>query len=187
MDRLLPKTTIRATRLRRVGGVALALVILAAIMTLLPGWIRPTLQKARIRTAVVETGPIDAVITATGTVVPEVERMLSSPVDARLLRVLSRPGAAVKAGEPVAELDLGESRLVIERITTNLGITDNQQAQVLLALEKSLADIDARIEGKALQVQVLEEKADVSRRLAEEGLASQQTVREHALEVQQAA
>ena len=48
--------------------------------------------------------------------VPELERALSSPVDAKLLRLLKRPGAAVRSGEPVAELDLTESRLAIEKL-----------------------------------------------------------------------
>ena len=41
-------------------------------------------QPAGVRTAIADAGPIEAVITATGTVVPEVEQVVSSPVDARV-------------------------------------------------------------------------------------------------------
>jgi HlyD family secretion protein len=160
---------------------------IVAVIVLLPGWMGPTVARARIRTAVVRTGPIEAVITASGTVVPEVERVLSSAVDARLLRVLKRPGAAVQKGEPVAELDLGESELAIERITGNLAIADNKQGQARLALEQTLADIDARIERKDLEQQLLDEKARSSQRLSEEGLVSQQALSEARLAATQAA
>ena len=65
------------------------LLALVTVIVLLPGWMRPELTRARIRTAIVQVGPIEAVITASGTVVPEIERALSSPVDAKLLRLRS--------------------------------------------------------------------------------------------------
>ena len=104
----------------------------------LPGWIRPSLSRARIRTAVVTAGPVEAVIMASGTVTPEVERVLSSPLDARVLRLLQRPGAHLKRGDPVVELDVSESELALDKVVKDLKIKENQQAQTRLALEKAL-------------------------------------------------
>ena len=186
MDRALPETAARRHRLRSAAQVALPLAALIAIIALLPGWMRPTLTRARIRTAVVQAGPIEAVITASGTVMPEVERVLSSPVDARLLRLLARPGTEVKAGQPVAELDLRESRLAVARIASDLALAANKQDQARLALDQSLADVDARIERKALELELLEEKAASSQRLSDEGLVSPQALREARLAARQA-
>src|SRR5687768_1629055 len=127
MDRPLADDAVRRNRFRGAARIALPLAAVVTIIAMLPGWMRPTLTRARIRTAVVGVGPIDAIVSASGTVVPEVERVLSSPVDARLVRILKRPGAPVNSGEPVAELDLGDSRLALERIDGNLAITDNKQ------------------------------------------------------------
>jgi HlyD family secretion protein len=187
MDRPLPDDAVRLNRLRGTARIVLPLVAVATVIAMLPGWMRPTLTRARIRTAIVTSGPIEAVVSASGTVVPEVERILSSPVDARLLRILKRPGTVVNRGEPVAELDLGDSRLALERIDGNLAITDNKQDQARLALEKSLADLDARIARKELELQMLDEKAASSQRLSEEGLVSQQSLREARLASKQAA
>ena len=187
MDRPLPDDTVRSNRLRGTARVALPLIAVATIIAMLPGWMRPTLSRARIRTAVVTMGPIEAVVSASGTVVPEVERILSSPVDARLLRTLKRPGTTVHSGEPVAELDLGDSRLALERIDGDLAISDNKQDQARLALEKALADLDARIARKELDLQMLDEKAASSQRLSDEGLVSQQSLREARLASKQAA
>jgi HlyD family secretion protein len=186
MDRPLTETERRRNRLRGAVKVALPLAALAIVLTLLPGWMRPTLERTRIRTAIVQSGAIEAVITASGTVVPEIERALSSPVDAKLLRLLKRPGAAIRTGEPVAELDLTESSLALEKLAGSLAITDNKQSQARLALDRSLADLDARIERKALEAESLTRKAAASQQLAEQGLASQQQLGDAQLAARQA-
>src|SRR5262245_54032635 len=186
MDRPLTETQLRRNRLRGIMKIGAPVAVGAIVLVLLPGWVRPTLERDRIRTARVQSGPIEAVITASGTVVPEIERALSSPVDAKLLRLLKRPGAAIRFGEPVAELDLTDSRLALEKLTGSLAITDNKQSQARLALDRALADLDARIERKALDAESLARKADASRQLAEQGLASQQQLGDAQLAARQA-
>ena len=186
MDRPLTETERRRNRLRGALQITLPLAAVAIVLILLPGWMRPSVERTRIRTATVQSGAIEAVITASGTVVPEIERALSSPVDARLLRLLKRPGAAIRTGEPVAELDLTESRLALEKLAGSLAITDNKQSQARLALDRSLADLDARIERKALDAESLARKADASKQLAEQGLASQQQLGDAQLAARQA-
>ena len=127
-------------------------LVLALVVVWLPGWMRPSVNRARIRTAPVTTGPVEAVIMASGTVVPEVERVLSSPLDARVLRILQRPGAHLKRGDPVVELDISESVLALDKVVKDLKIKENQQAQTRLTLEKSLVDLDGRLEVKALEL-----------------------------------
>ena len=187
MDRPLATSHVRHNRARQIAQVAAPLLALVTVIILLPGWMRPELTRARIRTAIVQVGPIEAVITASGTVVPEIERALSSPVDAKLLRLLKQPGAAVKTGEPVAELDLTESQLALERIAGTLAITDNKQDQARLELDRALSDLDARIERKTLEAEILEQKAVTNQRLAEQGLASQQQLGDARLAARQAA
>src|SRR5262245_35331143 len=186
MDRPLSESARRRVTFRRVVMIAGPVAAFVAILILLPGWMRPTLARARLRTAIVEVGPVDQVITASGTVVPEIERVISSPVDARLLHVLKRPGAALQAGDAILELDTSDSRLAYERLLTDVQISDNQRQQTILALEQSLADLDARIERKRLDAQLLDEKAANQRRLFADGLASQQNVREAELLASQA-
>ena len=86
MDRPIDEGVQRRRTVRRAGTVGAVLVILAAALVWLPGLVRPSITRASVRTAVADAGPIEAVITATGTVVPEVEQVVSSPVDARVLR-----------------------------------------------------------------------------------------------------
>jgi HlyD family secretion protein len=178
VDRNLEANVMRRNRIRRIAGIALPLLAIASLIVALPAWIRPSVTRARIRTAVVTVGPIEAVITAAGLVVPELERVLSSPLDARVLKVLRRPGSAVQQGDPVVELDVNESILRLEKIVTDLKIKDNEQAQSRLALEKSLADIDKRIERTTLELQVAETKVKGAQQLSSEGLISVEALRE---------
>ena len=78
-------------------ATAVPIVAVALLVAWLPDLLRPGVARARIRTARVTTGPVDAMIMAAGTIVPEIERVLSSPVDARVLRILKRPGRPRRA------------------------------------------------------------------------------------------
>src|SRR5438132_187894 len=100
MDRDLASADTRRRRIARLAKIGAPVAGIGAVLVFLPGWMRPTLARDRVRTSVVTSGPIESVITASGIVVPEIERVLASPLDARVLRILRRPGAAVKQGEP---------------------------------------------------------------------------------------
>src|SRR5215208_219858 len=165
MDRPLSPEVQRQDRLRRVLKIAVPALLLALVLAALPGWIRPTVTRARIRTARVTAGPIEAVITASGTVVPEVERVLSSPLDARVLRILQRPGTPLKQGDAVVELDISESVLALDKVEKDLKIKDNQQAQSRLSLEKSLVDLDGRLEVKGLELQSAQARLEADQQL----------------------
>ncbi len=172
MDRPLDSEYLRARRRRRifVGGSALAVV--AVLLIWGPSWIRPTISRSRIRTARVETGPIEAVITASGTVVPEVEEVISSPIDARVVRILARAGAVLAPGQPLVELDTTEARLAVERLAQNLALKENQRARTTLDLERSLNDLDSQARSKELQLQFYQSQLARNRQLSAEGLLS---------------
>ncbi len=186
VDRPLAAEVQRQDRRRRVVQIALPILVLGAIIVWLPGWMRPAVSRERIRTAKVTSGPIDAVIMATGTVVPEVERVLSSPLDARVLRILQRPGTQLKQGDAVVELDVSESVLALDKVVKDLKVKDNQQTQTRLTLEKSLVELDGRIDVKALELQSAEARLTGDAQLFKEGLLSRDALRRSELAVKQA-
>ena len=186
VDRALPPEIQRQDRRRRLLKILIPAVLLAVALAWLPGWIRPSLNRTRIRTARVTVGPVESVIMATGTVTPEVERVLSSPLDARVLRILQRPGAQLKRGDPVVELDVSESVLALDKVVKDLKIKENQQAQTRLALDKSLSDVDGRLEVKTLELQSAEARLEADQQLFKEGLFSREALRRSELAVRQA-
>jgi HlyD family secretion protein len=165
--------------------IGVPLVLIALVMVWLPGWMRPSIPRARLRFARVTAGPIEAAIMASGTVVPEVERVLSSPLDARVLRILVRPGAQLEVGTPVVELDTSESVLALDKIVKDLKVKENQQAQSRLALEKSLVDLAGRIEAKTLDLQAAQSRLESNQQLFTESLLSREALRQSELSVRQ--
>jgi HlyD family secretion protein len=177
-------------RRRRVGVrvmvTAVPVVALVLLMVWLPDLLRPGVARARIRTAGVTTGPVDAMIMAAGTVVPEIERVLSSPVDARVLRILKRPGTRVERGDAVVELDTSESVLALDKLRSDQRVKENEQAEQRLTLKTALADADGRIAVKQLEVESAEARLAGDRTLVAEGLLSRDAFRRSELALTQA-
>jgi HlyD family secretion protein len=156
-----------------------AAVVLAAWAVVAWGFglIRPSVKRAMVRTAVVDQGAVDASLSATGVVVPETEQVVSSPVDARLLRILKRAGSPVKAGDPLVELDVNASVLEVEKLEQDLALKANQQSRSRLSLENTLSELDTQVEIKTLQLESARLERERHRQLYAQGLVSQEMVR----------
>jgi HlyD family secretion protein len=161
--------------------------VTAFLLVGLPGLLRPSVSRNRIRTARVETGPVEASITASGTVQPEREAVLSSPVEARVVRILKQPGDQVKKGEAILELDLSQSVLNLEQLSRDLALKLNQQAKTRQDLEAQLADVGGRAEIKSLQLQSYRSQLARTHRLSESGLVSRESLHQAELAEAQAA
>lgn len=164
--------------MRRVIVAILSVAVVAAVFIWGPRLIRPSVVRARIRTAKVDTGLIEATITASGTVVPEFERVISSPVNARVLKILKRPGAVLSKGDPILELDLNESRLAVEKLNQQIELKQNQQAKAKLDLENTLIDLQSRWEIKNLEYKASKAATARNRELYRQGLMSEERLRE---------
>jgi HlyD family secretion protein len=169
------------TRYRALVKKLLVPAAIIASLGLLVTWgagvLRPSLKRSAIRTAVVDEGPVDATLSATGTVVPQTEQVLSSPVDARLLRVVRKAGTAVQAGEPIVELDVNASVLAVESLGQDLALKANQQARSKLALENTLSELTAQFEIKKLQLESARLEHERKQQLFAEGLTSAEELR----------
>lgn len=186
MDREIPLHERRRARMRR---IAVGVVLLAAAglaLAALPGWLRPSVSRARVRIARVERGPVEAVLEASGLVVPASERAVSSPIDARIQKVLKRAGDTVKAGDALVELDTSATRLEIERLDERLAQKRNEQEQLRIALGKSLADLGNAIDAERLDLEILTARAERNKRLRSDGLVSEDDVRVAEVEAKKA-
>ncbi|HKQ61253.1 MAG TPA: HlyD family efflux transporter periplasmic adaptor subunit [Candidatus Polarisedimenticolaceae bacterium] len=178
MDREIDPQIVRRRMQRRVlAGLAL-LAALGGVWWTLPRLLRTSVRRTALRTARVERGPIEAVIEASGLVVPAFERALSSPVEARVERILRRAGEPVRRGEEILALDTAASRLEIERSTERLAQKDNEREQRRLALDRALAELRSRIQTQQLDLEVLRYRAEQRRKLHAEGLIAEEAWRE---------
>lgn len=187
MDRPLDSRLTRARSRRRIAWAAGFFIVLVAGTYALPAVMSPSVRRDRVRTAIVERGPVDATISATGLVLPEVEMVVTSPVDARVVHIRHRAGATVKTGDALVDLDVNQARLTVEALSQDLAIKANDQARRRLALEGSLIDLDGRIEVKRLQLEQFKAQRDRDRQLQLEGLLSVEQLRRSELAEAQAA
>ena len=186
MDRPLDAAIVKRRMRRRVLLSVGMASLTTAVFAWGPGLLRPTFKRSTLQLARVEAGPIEATLTATGIVVPEVERVLSTPVDARVLRILRRPGSAVEKGDPIVDLDLSAATLALEKLDQNLAIKRNQQAQARLGLEGRLATMEGQRQAKALAARSLEAQLQRRRELREQGLVSAEDLQQAELGAAQA-
>ena len=186
MDRELDQSFQRRRKGRRLAWGAASLGLFVAVLVLLPGWLRPSLERDRIRTGRVDRGPIEGIVEASGTVIPAFEGVLSSPVDARVEKILKRPGETVRAGDEILRLDTSQYRLALETIEDNLAKKVNEQEQIRLALDKSLRDLRGRIESSRLDAEAAEYRAEQNRKLRKDGLVSEQNLKASEIEAKKA-
>jgi HlyD family secretion protein len=152
-----------------------------------PGWIRPSLSRDRIRTARVESGPIESVITASGTVVPQFEQVLSCPIETRVVKILKRTGAILTQAEPILQLDVRETELALEKADQQIELKQNQQAKAKLDLESTLISLQSQWQIKNLEYKSYKTSSARNRDLLKAGLVSEAQLREAELQEEKAA
>lgn len=154
---------------------ALALVFVAFLLA--GGAIAPSVRRGEIVTTVVERGPIEATVTAAGTVVPEYEHVITSPIESRVARILLAPGATVRAGQPIVRLDLGEARAATQKLDDQIALKQNQREEALLESAQQRTALGTRREIQALQLKSLELVAERCQRYLPEGLFTKDEAR----------
>lgn len=153
MDRQLPTDLIRKRRARAVAGVAASVLVLLAGVWALRAAISPSLDRSRIRTSIAELGPVDATVSASGTVVPEYEQVITSPIASTVIAVLHRAGDTIKTGESILGLDTESLALSLQEHKDELAMQQNRKRQLMLEAEQKKIDLQSSYEIKQLQTQ----------------------------------
>ncbi len=164
-------------RRRIVRRILVAVVAIAAASFSLAAtveWLRPSIDRRDLQTSRVKRGSVEATLQASGTVVPLVEQVVSSPVEARVLRVGHRAGAPVKTGDELLTLDTAATRLESERLDEKLTQKLSENEQLRLRLDENVASLEAQLEQKKLDAEILHHTATQKQKLHAEGLATDQ-------------
>lgn len=182
MDRPLDAGILRQRLASRGLRVTAIVLVSAAVLVAARSFMRPSVSRGRLRIAAVDEGPIASTVSASGTVLPEAEQVVSSPIDARVLSILRRAGARVAADEPILTLDASEPALALEKLKQNLALKENQQARARLELTGTLTSLGSQVEIKKLQLETYEASAERNRKLFAEGLVSEEVFRQAKLD-----
>ncbi|MBV9494826.1 MAG: HlyD family efflux transporter periplasmic adaptor subunit [Acidobacteria bacterium] len=174
MDRDLTSNERRQSMMRRVVPVAIAIAAIAFSLAATMRWLRPSVRRRDLQTARVERGSIDAVVQASGIVEPANEQVVSSPVEARVLRIGRRAGDRVRVGDELLTLDTTVAQLDLTRLGEKLAQKENEATQLRLKIDETLAGLQSQLEQKKLDDEIARLKSEQTRRLRGEGLVSEQ-------------
>jgi HlyD family secretion protein len=155
---------------KRAAVVVIAIAAAAFCLASTVEWLRPSRKREEIRTARVERGAVEATVQANGTVVPLAEQVVSSPVEARVLRVGRRAGDHVKTGDELLTLDTAASRLETARLDDKVAQLESTSAELRLRLEDTIANLHAQIEQKKLDAEIVHYTAEQKKKLRADGL-----------------
>jgi HlyD family secretion protein len=156
------------------------------LVALLPTWVRPAVDREDLRIATVDVGPVEEALQASGTVVPAFEQSVVSPVEARVLSILRRPGDRVRVGEPLVELDLAAARLAVERADEQLARRRDETAAAERDLEREIGRRAAAVRQAELDLELAALRRDQQRRLHEAGLIPEPPLTEAEVEHERA-
>ena len=186
MDRPLDPSFRRRRRIRRIARSLAGLAALVSLFVWLPGWIRPSVDSGRIRTAQVQRGAVEETITASGTVVPRFEQIFFSPVNTRLVRILHKPGDLLRQGEAIVELDLNAARIEVEKRAEELALKQNQRTRIELEERKNLSDLETSRRLKKLDLERRQTTTAQYQELQRIGAVSGEQLRQAQLEEERA-
>lgn len=186
MDRPIEASELSRRRRRRITQIAVTILVIAGAWWGLGAWLRPTVERRALRIARVERGPIDQTVEAAGTVEPGSEQVITSPIEARVLKVLRHAGDTVLAGQPILQLDTAVVALERERVLQQLALKRNRQRQLQLETAQKLTDLRAETKSQQLQLEYLQTKQRQNEALFQQGLASQDAVGATQLQLDQA-
>ncbi len=174
MDREIAPEIRTRRNLRRVVTVVVAVAAVVFTFAATVEWLRPSVNRRDLQLARVERGPVEATLQAGGTVVPLIEQVVSSPVEARVLRIDRRAGDRVRPGDELLSLDTAASRLEADRLAEQLAQKESGNAQLRLQLDETLATLRAQIEQKKLDAEILHYTSEQKNRLRQAGLIAEQ-------------
>lgn len=187
MDRQIDPNFRRHQIIKRTLIAFACLALTVVIFIWAPGWIKPSISRARLRTARVDRGSIESTITASGTIVPEVEQVVSSPIDSRVIKILKRPSDQVTKGDPILQLDVSVPQLSLEKINQDLAIKQNQQAKKRLDLKNNLDTLESQSAIKNLDHLAFKAAVVQNRQLFEKGVISADEIKQSELQEAKAA
>lgn len=184
MDRELPPEIIKARKFKRITLIAIIVFALIAGVWGLREITGSSVKRSRIRTAVVEVGPVESTVSAAGRVVPAFERVITSPIASTIEAVYVKTGDSVATDKPLLTLDRDALQSSQDRIANELELQRTKKQQMMLQLERQQIDLNTSLDIKRLQLQHAQNQYDLNKKLLDIGGITERELQRSGLEVQ---
>jgi HlyD family secretion protein len=162
------------------AGAAFTLLIIYGFYS----FIKPSVKKSSLLTAVAETGSIEATISASGLVVPMYEQIITSPVEAKIEKVFHYSGETVNPGDPILLLNKEYSLIALDKLKEEQALKKNKIVQEKITLERSINDLESKYEIQVLKVESLQALYEDEKKLKEIGGTTEDKLKQAHLNLQ---
>lgn len=169
MDKSIEEEVTVRKKKKRTLIIAVILVLIIGAVLAMRAYIKPSISKAEITSAIAETGSIENTINANGEVLPEFEEILTSPINAAVRNVLMDAGTKVKAGQSILTLDKSAAQTEFDKLGFQIESKENEIRKLKLDLEKSFYDIKSNNSIKQLRIGNFKDAVSSAQRLFKAG------------------
>jgi HlyD family secretion protein len=183
MDTLLSKEAIQKNRRKRFYIPIVIIVLLIASVVALRASFKSSIKKDNITTAVVELGPVENTISASGEILPEFEQVITSPINASVKSVSMDAGSSVKPGQSILSLDKQATEMEYEKLKFQLEAKKNSIQKLKLELSKSFFDIQSNNSIKELRINSLQAAVENAKRLYKAGGGTREQIEQAELDL----
>ncbi len=156
MDRELSNSVKRKRKRKLILRAVVTFIIIIALIVIFRNLIKPSIDIEEFYTELTEKGNIQATVSASGTVVPEFEEIISSPILSRIVKINRNTGDEVTSGDTILLLDTQSAILSLEKMKDELAMKKNNVNKLKLQLERSLIDLRTQHQIKILHVENME-------------------------------
>jgi len=178
MDRAISSTVQNRRRRRQWFLAAGALLITVVALLAFRGVLKPSLERGQILVASVETGNVEASLTAAGVLIPGHEAVLTSPIQSTIRRVVVPVGTKVQPGEAILELDKELTTTALAKLQDEQQQNRNKNAQLQLKLEQALNDLQSQQRVQQVKVRSLQSALRDEQYLLKVGGGTAESVRQ---------
>ena len=131
-----------------------------------------------IRIATVERGNIDIGLSTSGTVSPEYQEQILSPISSRILEVYARMGDTVEVGTSLLRLDLENAEAEYQRGLDDLQLKEQRLKQLRINQDTRLTDMQMRLRVARMSLDQMQSQLDGERYLDSIGSGTKERVRQ---------
>lgn len=178
MDRELTSKEKRIVKTRQMAKTVAFVCGLFAIAFIAISLSTRRIGRNDIRIATVERGNIDIGLSTSGTVSPEYQEQILSPISSRILEVYARMGDTVKVGTSLLRLDLENAEAEYQRSLDDLQLKEQRLKQLRINQDTRLTDMQMRLRVARMSLDQKQSQLDGERYLDSIGSGTKERVRQ---------
>ena len=184
MDRELSTGFVKKQRNKKILIITSVVLGIGIIFWAFKSLITPTLNSARIRTAIAEIGTVESSINASGIIIPEFEQNIISPIQSKILSVHYQSGEFIKSGQSIMELDRQGVENEYNKIVDENKLKNIQIKKQKLAVSRAIDQLKSEHDVKELRVKYLESFLEREKKLLAIGASTTSSVEQADLNLQ---